>query len=373
MTVNAPRVAVLTPPGAGAVGVVALSGAGAWRLVAPLLRRPGGKPLPDVVTRPGFWSGTLAAPGEAGDEVLVSAVPGPGEWVEVHGHGGKRAVRWLVDLLVSRGAVEVPAGELPARVPVGGDARALDALGRATTVRAAGVLLNQLHGAFLRTVRGLLRGPDPSVLARLATLAPVGRHLVAPWNVVVAGPPNVGKSSLVNALAGYTRSVVAAVPGTTRDVVTARVAFDGWPVELADTAGRRAGAGSLESAGIALARTTAAAADFVVWVVDASADRPVWPTPDDVLPAGRTLVVANKVDLSSVIRHSSFVEDVWPVSALTGEGVPGLVAVIARRLVPDPPVPGEAVPFTPRLADLAESAARAADPRPALEQMTNDE
>jgi tRNA modification GTPase len=67
----------------------------------------------------------------------------------------------------------------------------------------------------------------------------LGRHLTRPWRVVVAGAPNVGKSSLINALAGFTRTVVTAVPGTTRDVVATAAAIDGWPVELIDTAGLR--------------------------------------------------------------------------------------------------------------------------------------
>ena len=66
-----------------------------------------------------------------------------------------------------------------------------------------------------------------------------GLHLTRPWNVVLAGRPNVGKSSLINALLGYTRSIVFDQPGTTRDVVTAATAIDGWPIELSDTAGLR--------------------------------------------------------------------------------------------------------------------------------------
>ena len=105
----------------------------------------------------------------------------------------------------------------------------------------------------------------------LARYAPLGRRLTAPWRVVVAGPPNVGKSSLVNALAGYQRSIVAPTPGTTRDVVTTRLAIDGWPVELADTAGVREATDALETQGVRLAREATAAADLCLWVLDASA------------------------------------------------------------------------------------------------------
>src|SRR5207244_11945531 len=98
-------------------------------------------------------------------------------------------------------------------------------------------------GPAVDAARAALRRGDAMeagrLLDELARYAGVGRHLTAPWRVAVAGAPNVGKSSLVNALAGYQRSVVAPTPGTTRDVVTALLAIDGWPVELADTAGLR--------------------------------------------------------------------------------------------------------------------------------------
>src|SRR5205814_566998 len=154
---------------------------------------------------------------------------------------------------------------------------------RAPTTRTAAVLLDQYHGAFeraLQIAQAALEQQDLDAATRLlnelAEHAPLGRHLTTPWRVVVAGAPNVGKSSLVNALAGFQRSVVAATPGTTRDVVTTLIAVDGWPVELADTAGLRLGAGSLEAKGIEMARSAAAAADLCLWVLDASA-APVWP------------------------------------------------------------------------------------------------
>ncbi len=342
-----PKLAVLTPPGAGAIAVVAVAGAGAFDLAAPLLRRPAGKTVPASAMPSAFWFGTLGD--GVGDEVVLSLVrTGPEPWVEVHCHGGRRVVRWVVDLLVGRGAVEVPPSELPHRGGPDTDARALGLLTRATTTRAAAVLLDQYHGAFRRACDGLAHAWDDAAFGRLIALGPVGRHLVTPWSVVVAGPPNVGKSSLVNALAGYHRSVVAPAAGTTRDVVTTAVAFAGWPVELADTAGLRATAEELEALGIERARAVLAGADAVIWVLDATDPDPVWPTAADALPAGRVIVVANKTDRPPA----------WPVpdgvrgvSAVAGDGIAGLAAAVAHLLVPDPPRPGEAVPFTPALVD----------------------
>jgi tRNA modification GTPase len=105
---------------------------------------------------------------------------------------------------------------------------------------------------------------------RLSALAEVGSHLTHPWRIVLAGRPNVGKSSLINALVGFERALVHATPGTTRDLVTAASAIDGWPVELIDTAGLRSTGDALEAAGIRLAEGQMAAADLVVLVFDAS-------------------------------------------------------------------------------------------------------
>src|SRR5262249_15997807 len=156
--------------------------------------------------------------------------------------------------------------------------KASAALARATTVRTASILLDQMHGAFDAAVSAILaaldgEGPPSSaaqMLAELADRVPLGRHLTAPWRVVIAGAPNVGKSRLVKALAGYQRSVVSPTPGTTRDVVTVRLAI-GWPIELADTAGLRDESDALEGQGIELARSRLAEADLCLWVLDSTA------------------------------------------------------------------------------------------------------
>jgi tRNA modification GTPase len=173
--------------------------------------------------------------------------------------------------------------------------------------------------------------------------APLGRHLVEPWQVVVGGRPNVGKSSLINALVGYGRSIVHPQAGTTRDVVTAATAIAGWPVLLADTAGLRSGGDAVEQAGIELARRQLARADLVLLLFDAGED---WSEADQSLLAEwpGALVIHNKSDLAAASgpgRPAGLL-----TSATRGDGLEQLLGEIAGRLVPEPPPPGTAVPFT---------------------------
>jgi tRNA modification GTPase len=348
----------LTAPGAAAIATIAVRGSAAWeifrRRFAPDSRS--GTALTEKPTTGAVWYGRFGS--EVADEVVLGLKSiAPILWVEIHCHGGPQVVRLILETLSTEGVRIVDWRTFISDGTEPLQALAALQLAEARTTRTAAILLDQYHGAFrnalTRAIDELERGDPPIVLQDLARHARLGRHLVVPWRVTLAGAPNVGKSSLANAIAGYQRSLVSPVPGTTRDVVTTTLAIDGWPVEIADTAGVRDAAGSLESLGIERARTAAASADLCLWVMDASTE-PIWPD----VPEANVRLVVNKVDLPPAWDLDE-ASAATRVSASTGAGVRELIERIGTWLVTEPPEPGKGIPFTPSLADRIESALRA--------------
>jgi tRNA modification GTPase len=360
-----PHVIQLTSPGRGALATLRVEGPGALEIVTvhflsrsdhadqrrPMLRI-GARSVPDGARPLGSFAPDRLVVGRfggsQGEEVVLRRAAE--EAVEIHCHGGPAAIARIEQLLVQSGCRPLGWQQWVARQesdPTVAAARI--ALAEARTVRTAAILLDQYRGALGRAFHeiqaALARGQTAAARQRLAALraaAPVGRHLIRPWQVVVAGPPNVGKSSLVNALAGYPRAIVHRAPGTTRDAVTAETILDGWPVELCDTAGLRDAGDAVERAGIELAGRRMAQADLILLVFDRN--RP-WSATDEAVRGARpgAFLVHNKSDLPPADgpRPSGLA-----VSAAQREGIDTLSKVIAARRVPQPPLPGEAVPFT---------------------------
>jgi tRNA modification GTPase len=353
-------IACLTPPGQAALATLGLYGPRAWETLRKLFRLHSGGELPNTPDAGRFWLGWLGD--EVADEVMVAVKRGnPMPLLEVHGHGGREVVRFLLELFRAQG-LQIGSWEdfLHKTSDDSLRAAAAIALTQAATVRTAAVLLDQQQGALARAFDAILtaldRGDTAAAhadLMQLSRYTPVGQRLTQPWRVAVAGAPNVGKSSLVNALAGYQRSVVAATPGTTRDVVTARIALEGWLIELADTAGLRRETETLEEQGILRARATTAAADLCLWVLDTSAPA-VWPDED----TSSILYVLNKIDLRPAWDCA---RKAVRISTRTGEGLAELCAALVAQMIPDPPPPGAAVLFTPRLCEGITEARRVLD------------
>ncbi|MEM1304001.1 MAG: GTPase [Planctomycetota bacterium] len=386
----------LTPAGRSAIAVVLVDGPHAADAIDACFQSANGKRIADQPAdairfgrwiRPdgdgvgGFDAGDAGDGGGRGEELVVCR-RGDSDAFEIHCHGGTAAVRAVLDRLVEHGCRETDWRAWLARSATSAiAAEAQAALAEASTERTAGVLLDQLAGALEGEARRAVAAIDDGdnqvaseIVAALRKHAPLGQHLTTPWRVVLFGPPNVGKSSLMNAMMGYERSIVFDRPGTTRDVVNATTAIDGWPVQLLDTAGLRAAADPLEAAGVELARATLAGADLVLAIVEAS-DRPAaeravivqaesaWRSIEESLPQGARVVrVLSKAD--RLVGGAAIETPCVVTSTKTGQGIDALLAACADALVPDVPAAGDALPFTVRQADLIEQAATALSSQP---------
>lgn len=339
--------AILTSSGRGAVASIAVWGERAAATVDELFSASSGSRLVNA----GLGRILFGQWRSSGEEVVVCRRTE--DEIEIHCHGGQAAVQAALASLLERGCRQAPWTKWSARQAAGSlAADALEALAQATTLRCAGILLDQLHGALdreLDSCAALLELPGKTGwheardrLRRLAEHYQVGKHLTAPFQIVIAGRPNVGKSSLINALAGYERSIVFNQPGTTRDVVTLRTAIAGWPVEISDTAGLRTGGDPLEAAGVHLASESMTVADLVLLVFDGSQP---WQPEDDELAAQwpSAMLVHNKCDLD---QPSPAAKPGCIISAQTGQGIDGLLEIVASRLVPEPPPEGAPIAFT---------------------------
>ena len=363
--------AIATPAGHGGVGMLRLSGPAAATLARQIV---GTLPAARRVALRRF----LAADGAAIDRGLVLYFSAPHSYtgeevVELYGHGGPVVMDLLLARCAELGARLARPGEFSERAFLNGkldlaQAEAIADLIGAGSAAAARAALRSLDGAFSARVRALeaelaslrthleasidfaeeelpaLAGQELG--ARLATLgaalatlrgeAEQGRVLQQGLELVIAGRPNAGKSSLLNALAGTDAAIVAPLPGTTRDLVRERLSIDGLPFSVADTAGLRDDPDPVEAEGIRRARRAAAQADHILYVVDAAdtAARAALTAELATLPpAVPVTVVYNKVDISGAEARAPMLPAAtgWlAVSALTGAGLDALRAHLTK-------------------------------------------
>ncbi len=352
--------AVATPPGRGGVGIVRVSGPRTRDIAEGLL---------DCIPKPRY--ATFARFRDHEDRVLDEGIalyfPAPGSFtgedvLELHGHGGPVVMDLLLARALELGARPARPGEFSERAFLNGkmdlaQAEAVADLIESSTAEAARAAIESLQGAFSHQVHGLVQAlielrlyvesaidfPEEEIdflsdghigarlqglIERLATLranASQGRLLRDGMTVVITGLPNVGKSSLLNRLAGRETAIVTEIPGTTRDVLREEISIDGMPVHVIDTAGLRDSNDLVEQEGIRRAWKEIEAADRILIIVDDR--RGITPEEQQLrvkLPPGAEItVVHNKIDLSgspAAARTGSWGAEVH-LSAKTGTGV----------------------------------------------------
>ncbi len=373
-------VAVASAPGRGAIALVRLSGPDSFRIAAKHL---GLWPLEPRISRLcDVFDGD-----ERLDQALITLFPGPNSFtgddtVEFSTHGGYLIPSTIVAALISSGARQASPGEFTRRAVLNGkldilQAEAIGDLVDACSHAMQRTALGQLDGGLSRRLLSLRDdliglealiaydvdfpeeddGPIPrmridqavegiaSSLDALLSTAPAGEVIRDGAVVVIAGPPNVGKSSLFNALLGRSRAIVTEIPGTTRDALEALIDSGKWPLRLVDTAGLRDTEDRIERLGIEVSERYLADAHVVLACAEDS--RSLEETIDLV---GRSstapiLPVRTKADLVSNRDEYMSPEDMISVSAETGSGLQELLAAIDNSLdtrhgeiVPDLPI-----------------------------------
>lgn len=345
----------MTAPGRGAIAVVNVDGPRSLESVAKFFRPANRLSLFDAESnRPLFGHWTSSVSKDPSEELVV--LKRNESVVEVQCHGGYSATeRILADLE----KVNVDIVDWNAQNPPCSTAdQARSEIPFALTQKAAAILLRQSEGALDRELDAVTEMIEEmevnaacSALNELSNLGPIGEHLTRPWNVLMAGPPNVGKSLLTNRVLGFERSIVFDQPGTTRDVLTSITAFNGWPIQLVDTAGVHQATDHLEVKGIHSTGNAIQQADLVLMVTDVNSP----PVESDLAQLVRQkpqLHVINKCDLidqDELLRLRSLFPSSILVSAETGKNISTMMnEVIQKTVGPDADrlvAHGKAVPF----------------------------
>ena len=383
----------LTPSQPGALGIVGIYGARACPILNAYFhafKQPSIESLALGCIAVGHWYHELVTNGEGvnsskkgcgqtqkSQECVVLVRTGFQSW-EIHTHGGMAVVQSFLKSFLLAGANEVSWEKwLGCMQKNTRDVTVRQQLAQVDGFYAAQILTRQLAGSFQNDIRQVQQVLDTTprclerlvlakaVINRLERAARVGLRLTQPWRVILLGPVNAGKSSLVNALAGYDRSIVSPYAGTTRDVLETRVVIHGWSVDFIDTAGfhlmdnQKKGMNEIEKTGIERAAVAALKADLILNVqpLDQSvADASLIEKLGNNLPP--YITVGTKSDLCG--NKQSFKKAVSGLSvrtsARTGQGIDSLIQVVIETLVPElqeqPECFLEGVPISPEDVDI---------------------
>ena len=365
--------AIATPPGRGGVGVIRLSGPNSYEIAHALTQ----KDLPKA--RFAGFRHFYDASGEVMDEGLAICFPNPNSFtgedvVELQGHGGPVIQNALLGRLLELGAIAAKAGEFSMRAFENGkldlvQAEAIADLIDATSQAAARSAVRSLQGAFSTKVNRVLEQlihlrlhveaaidfPEEeidfladgkilnlldgvtSAVNQVQQSARQGQLLREGLQVVIAGKPNAGKSSLLNALAGIERAIVTDIAGTTRDVLHEKIILNGLPITLTDTAGLRETGDIVEKEGIRRAIKEIEQADLLLLVYDLSQGEDPLKLAQEYfaehIEPKRLMLIGNKCDLMETTSH---IEDFngfrhIMVSAKQETGVQALIEAITAH------------------------------------------
>lgn len=356
--------AIATPPGKGGVGIIRVSGPKAEAIAQAILQRV---PEPRFAHYGAFYE----SDGDVLDQGIALFFPGPNSFtgedvLELQGHGGPVILDCLLKRVLSLGARLANPGEFSERAFLNdkldlAQAEAIADLIDASSEQAARNAMHSLQGAFSKHIHDLVEAviqlriyveaaidfPEEEIdflsdgkvagdlvqiirqLKSVKQQARQGTLIREGMSVVIAGKPNAGKSSLLNALSGRDSAIVTHIEGTTRDVLREHIHIDGLPLHIIDTAGLRESPDEVEQIGIARAWDEIRKADRILMVVDSSNNAATDPTelwPDFVQQLDNTdhlTLVRNKCDLSQlpVQEQSDSRVPVITLSAKTGDGV----------------------------------------------------
>ena len=346
----------LTPPGRGAVAVICLQGETAESTLEQHFRPAADTSFSGTKNRKivyGVWQST-------GEDLVVSRCSE--NRFEIHCHGGNSACSAILRSFADSDVRQVSPIEFARIFENAWTVSTQLALTQATTTRTAKILLDQVRilPDAIQQISSLIQSDQTksavAAVQQMLRWSDFGIHLIRPRSIVLCGQPNVGKSSLANAIIGFQRAIVHDVAGTTRDVVSQLTAIDGWPVELKDTAGLREATNTIEAIGIEKAKTQIDSADLKICVFD---DLQNWTQQDQELLESiqPQLIVFNKADLAMESQTQPDRPRGLVTSAVTGQGIEEMIEQIGNLLVPELPDPGQAFPVTQsqrrKLDDLA--------------------
>ncbi len=362
--------AIATPPGRGGIGIIRLSGAKAAVIAKQLVGKKLGKQ--NLKAREATFCNFLGEDGTPIDNGILIYYPQPASYtgehvVELQGHGGRVVMSMLLDRVLALGARQARPGEFTERAFVNNkidlvQAEAVAALIDSVSSQAARSAIRSLDGKFSKNINSLLQRlislrtfiesaldfPEEEIdfiqevdikeklsacvdeIGKMLVRAQQGARLGEGLKLAIIGSPNVGKSSLLNRLAGREAAIVSTTPGTTRDIVEENILIEGAPLNLLDTAGLRDTRDDVEEEGIKRALNAASSADIILWLTEygqktGRAEQGLLETiPENV----KMIVVRNKIDLADnkneLLEKNKYSTEVF-LSAKTGEGVDALI------------------------------------------------